>query len=38
MKWVVIAAVVVIGYMIVSGNMGGSNKATQNYADVMSGK
>ena len=38
MKWVIIAIVVVIGYMIVTGNMGGSKKATQNYADVMRGK
>ncbi len=38
MKWIGIAAVVVIGYMIATGNMGGTKEATQNYADVMRGK
>ncbi|MEA3554205.1 MAG: hypothetical protein U9R39_07395 [Campylobacterota bacterium] len=37
MKWVIIAFVGVIGYMIATGNMGGATKATQNYADVMYG-
>ena len=38
MKWVIIAVVVVIGFMILTGNMGGSKEATQNYADVMRSK
>ena len=38
MRWVIIAVVVVIGYMVITGNMGGSKQATQNYADVMRGK
>ena len=35
MKWIVIVAVIVIGYMIINGNMGGSNKATQNYVNSL---
>ena len=38
MKWLIIAAVVAIGFMIVTGDMGGSKEATQNYADVMRSK
>ena len=39
MKWVVIIFISVVGYMVVTGNMGGAKKATQNYANVMySGK
>jgi cbb3-type cytochrome oxidase subunit 3 len=37
-KWIGIVFIAVIVYMIATGNMGGSKKATQNYADVMSGK
>jgi len=38
MKWIAIIAIGVIGYMVINGNMGGSNKATQNYSEVMRGK
>jgi len=38
MKWVITAVVLAIVYMIVTNNMGGSKKATQNYAEVMRGK
>ena len=38
MKWIIVAGVVAIGFMIVTGNMGGSKEATQNYADVMRSK
>ncbi len=37
MKWFVIIFIGAITYMIVTGNMGGAKKATQNYADVMRG-
>jgi len=36
-KWIAIAAVAGVIYMIATGNMGGAKKATQNYADVMRG-
>ena len=36
-KWIGIAFVVVIFLMIVTGNMGGSRDATQNYNKVMTG-
>jgi predicted negative regulator of RcsB-dependent stress response len=35
MKWVIIIFVAVIGYMIYTGNMGGAQKATKNYREVM---
>jgi hypothetical protein len=34
MKWILIIVVAVIGFMVVSGNMGGARDATQNYVDV----
>jgi hypothetical protein len=37
LKWILIAFVAVIGYMVATGNMGGAQKATQNYTDVRSG-
>jgi hypothetical protein len=37
MKWIIIAVVLVIGYMIATGNMGGAKNATQNYVDVRTG-
>ncbi len=37
MKWVAIVFVGALIYMIVTGNMGGAKKATQNYSDVMHG-
>jgi hypothetical protein len=37
LKWILIAFVAVIGYMIATGNMGGAKDATQNYVDVRSG-
>lgn len=36
-KWILIAIVVAIGYMIATGNMGGAKDATQNYVDVKRG-
>jgi hypothetical protein len=36
-KWIIIAFVAAIGYMIATGNMGGAKDATQNYVDVRSG-
>jgi hypothetical protein len=36
-KWIAIALVAGVIYMIATGNMGGAKKATQNYADVMRG-
>ncbi len=33
-KWVIIIAVIVIGYMIYTGNMGGAKDAAQNYVEV----
>jgi hypothetical protein len=38
MKWVMIVAVLGIGYMIYTGNMGGAKKATGNYIKVKSNK
>jgi len=37
MKFVIIAVVVVIGYMVATQNMGGAKKATGNYMQVMHG-
>ena len=37
MKWVILAIVIVIGFMIVTGNMGGASNATNNYGSVMRG-
>ena len=37
-KWIGIAFIAVIVFMIATGNMGGSKSATQNYANVMTGK
>ena len=37
MKWVAIAAVVIIGFMIINGNMGGAKEATNNYVKVRGG-
>ncbi|MDD2697372.1 MAG: hypothetical protein PHF17_01085 [Arcobacteraceae bacterium] len=34
-KWILIVFVSVIGYMIATGNMGGAQKATNNYREVM---
>ncbi len=34
MKWILIIAVCVIGYMIATGNMGGGKDAGQNYQKV----
>jgi hypothetical protein len=38
LKWIAIAFVGGIIYMIATGNMGGAKNATQNYVDVRSGK
>ena len=39
MKWVILIVIVVIGYMIYKGDMGGARDATKNYNEVMySGK
>ncbi len=35
MKWVFLVLVIVIGYMIYSGNLGGARDATQNYVDIQ---
>jgi hypothetical protein len=37
MKWLIIVAVAVIGYMIYTGNMGGAKDATTNYAGQVRG-
>jgi type IV secretory pathway VirB2 component (pilin) len=37
MKWIAIAAVVIIGMMVITGNMGGATKATNNYVKVRGG-
>lgn len=37
-KWILIAFVAAIAYMVYTGNMGGAKEATQNYVDVRSGK
>jgi hypothetical protein len=34
MKWVFLILILVIGYMIYTGNMGGAKDAAQNYVDV----
>ena len=36
-KWIAIIFVGAVVYMVVTGNMGGAKKATQNYADVVRG-
>jgi len=36
-KWIGIAFVVAVVYMIVTGNMGGAQKATKNYSEIMRG-
>jgi hypothetical protein len=38
LKWIGIAFVGVIVFMIATGNMGGAQSATKNYVDVRSGK
>ena len=38
MKWIAIAFVMIIGIMIITGNMGGANNATANYVKVRGGK
>jgi hypothetical protein len=37
LKWIAIAFVGAIVFMIATGNMGGSSKATKNYNHVMRG-
>ena len=37
LKYIAIAFVAVVVYMIATGNMGGAKKATQNYSEVMRG-
>ncbi|MEA1914664.1 MAG: hypothetical protein U9N30_05030 [Campylobacterota bacterium] len=37
MKWAIIIFILVIGYMIFTGNMGGAKNATSNYQKVMLG-
>ncbi len=37
LKWLFIGIVGILVYMIATGNMGGSKKATKNYAEVMRG-
>jgi len=37
-KWILLAAVAGIGYMIFTGNMGGAKNATANYIKVKSEK
>ena len=37
LKWILIAFVGVIAYMVATGNMGGAKDATQNYVDARSG-
>jgi hypothetical protein len=36
-KWILIAFIGAIAYMIATGNMGGAKNATQNYVDVRAG-
>lgn len=38
MKWLFLILVIVIGYMIYTGNLGGARDATQNYVDVRTEK
>ncbi|MEA3352781.1 MAG: hypothetical protein U9Q33_03050 [Campylobacterota bacterium] len=38
LKWIAIIVIAAVIYMIVTGNMGGARKATQNYVDVRSQK
>ena len=37
MKWILVIGAIAIGYMVSTGDMGGSNKATGNYMQVMHG-
>jgi len=37
LKWIGIAFIVAVVYMIATGNMGGAQKATKNYNEVMRG-
>jgi len=37
MKWIAIAVVVIIGTMIITGNMGGATTATNNYVKIRGG-
>lgn len=38
MKWIFLILIIVIGYMIYTGNMGGARDATQNYVDIRGQK
>ena len=38
MKWFILILVIVIGYMIATGNMGGARDATTNYNKLLTGK
>ncbi len=38
MKWFILIFIVVIGYAILTGNMGGAKDATANYNKLLSGK
>lgn len=35
MKWVIIILVIVVGYAIITGNMGGAKDAASNYNKIM---
>lgn len=37
MKWVIIIAVIAIGYAVYTGNLGGASNATSNYMSIRSG-
>jgi heme A synthase len=37
MKWVIIILVVIVGYAIITGNMGGAKDAAGNYNKIMRG-
>lgn len=38
MKWFILILVLAITYAIITGNMGGAQKATQNYNKLLTGK
>ena len=38
MKWFILILVLVVTYAIITGNMGGAHKATENYNKLLSGK
>lgn len=38
MKWFILIFVVIIGYAILTGNMGGAKNATQNYNKLLTGR